>query len=263
LSDAQIKYAQLDVRYLLDLEFLLKEEMLENKSSLAAAVQKSHDLSLNLFQKMTSKQAATTSALQIVRRYFESTGKSSVQGDYDLSQEKRFMSAVHRICVWRDEVAREEDESPEFILKTKLLSILARSLPDTTENLLDCVLNTPMYDYAGRYDNPEYWDPPEAFRKRSQELVKIIEEVKNGQYEWTRGPELLDPVNHKLKTKNLSGNEKEKKIEIFAAKQKVSSPYLLYTALPRCTIIVRCCQWTESCCATAIGATWSGISRRR
>ena len=56
LTEDQIKYAKLDVRYLLQLEAILKRELLEEKELYSKAVQKSHDMTLNLFQKFTSKE---------------------------------------------------------------------------------------------------------------------------------------------------------------------------------------------------------------
>ena len=223
LSKEQLLYAKLDVCYLLNLEGILKEELLSSENLYATAVQKSQDLSLSLFHKMTSSEAATSAALHLIRRYFDMAGKSLHQGDYDLAQEQPFMTCIYRLCIWRDAVARVEDESPEYILKSKLLSLLARELPSTDVELLDCVQETPLYDYSSDGDGPTYWIPPSAFLKRANEVIDAIEEVKSGRFVWNDGPALLDPSckTGKKRSKKAADAARERTVEIYCAKSKV------------------------------------------
>jgi len=223
LTEDQIEYAKLDVRYLLRLESILKLELLEEQDLYTKAVDKSHDMTLSLFQKFTSKESATSAAIHLIRRYFDMAGKSLNQDDYDILQESPFMSCVYRLCVWRDEVARIEDESPEYILKNKLMSLIAREMPSTTAELLDCVQESPLYDYTSTENTAIYWKPPKAFVKRAKEVVDIIAEVSNGWYVWSEGPVLLDPTRKqgRLKSKQMSNAARERTVGIYSAKSKV------------------------------------------
>lgn len=223
LTDEQIRYAQLDVRYLLHLESILKQELMKDEALYNKAVQKSHDMTLNLFQKLTSKEAATSAALHLIRRYFDMTGRSLQQGEYDIAQERPFMSCIYRLCVWRDKVARAEDESPEYILKNKLMSLLAREMPSTTAELLECIQESPLYDYTSNHNTPVYWKPPKPFMKRAREVVEILAEVNSGRYVWTEGPALLDPIKKqgRFKSKEKADAERERTVGIYCAKSKV------------------------------------------
>ena len=72
----------------------------------------------------------------------------------DMKKEERLVRALHR---WRDGVAREEDESPRYILGASNLIMLAARAPTTREGVLACI-------------------PPNAtgLKKRVDELVKLI-----------------------------------------------------------------------------------------
>ena len=72
-----------------------------------------------------------------------------------MKKEERLVRALHR---WRDGVAREEDESPRYILGANNLMMLAARAPTKPEGVLACV-------------------PPNAaaLKKRVAELAKLIE----------------------------------------------------------------------------------------
>lgn len=222
LSPEMLHYAQLDVSYLLHLEIILKRELMGHEERFHKAVQKSHDATLSLFQKVSSKDAATTAALQMLRRYFDSIGKNLDRGGYDLSEETAFMTCTYGLCVWRDGVAREEDESIEFILKSKVLLVLAREMPTTAREVIKCVKETPLFDFSQPQDAPTYWTPPRAFLKRVQEMVKILVEGKVGYAVWSEGIDLLDPSKQsKWKAeKQISKAEKERRVNLYSAKSK-------------------------------------------
>ena len=133
------------------------------------------------------------------------------------------MSCIYRLCVWRDEVARIEDESPEYILKNKLMSLLAREMPSTTAELLDCVQESPLYDYTSTQNRPIYWKPPKAFVRRAEEVVNIVAEVSSGRYVWSEGPVLLDPTKKqgRRKSKQNADAARERTVGIYCAKSKV------------------------------------------
>ena len=77
----------------------------------------------------------------------------------ELSQMKREERLVRALHKWRDAVARQEDESPRYILGANNLMMLAARAPTKPEGVLACV-------------------PPNAtaLKKRTTELAKLIEE---------------------------------------------------------------------------------------
>ncbi|PWY97977.1 hypothetical protein BCV70DRAFT_202466 [Testicularia cyperi] len=72
----------------------------------------------------------------------------------DMKKEERLVRALHR---WRDGVAREEDESPRYILGATNLMMLASRAPTKPEGVLACI-------------------PPNAaaLKKRTKELAQLI-----------------------------------------------------------------------------------------
>lgn len=74
----------------------------------------------------------------------------------EMKREERLVRALHR---WRDGVAREEDESPRYILGAQNLMMLASRAPTKVEGVLACI-------------------PPNAaqLKKRVGEIASLIEE---------------------------------------------------------------------------------------
>lgn len=182
LTEEQIQYAKMDVHYLLCLEDILKNELISEDNltssrdsrmtSYSKAVQKSNDLALNLFKKISSKDAATAASLQLIRKLHDANGKHDEQDSCLRSTNHLLLSAVYALCLWRDRIARKEDESTEYILPNKILLVLAQQRPNCEEELLDIVQSTPTFDFGSSSTEPTYWKPPSSFHKE----VSLISE---------------------------------------------------------------------------------------
>eukprot|EP00210_Caulerpa_lentillifera_P000734 g711.t1 len=230
LTKEQIQYAKMDVHYLLCLEDILKNELLaedfgtSNRSSAmenySKAVQKSHDLSLNLFKKGSGKEAATTASLQLIRKFYCANGEHEI---CVLNEDRIFLTAVYALCEWRDRIARNEDESTEYILRGKILVALAQQKPVTNEHLVEVINSTPTFDFGSSCTEATYWKPPTPFLSRIGEVLHVLQEVVNEVFIWKEGPALLNPKtgSKKWKSKKQVESIRQKTVLIYSAKTKV------------------------------------------
>lgn len=172
----------MDVHYLLWLEDILKNELISEDnltssrnsrtSNYSKEVLKSNDLALNLFKKISSKDAATAASLQLFRKLHDANGSHKDQKSSISNPSHLLLSAAYALCLWRDRIAREEDESTEYILPNKILLVLAQQKPCTEEELLDIVQSTPTFDFGSSSTEPTYWKPPSLFLRRVSPLSK-------------------------------------------------------------------------------------------
>ena len=80
-------------------------------------------------------------------------------------------SVFRRVHQWRDEVARDEDESPSVVMPKRFLFDIAHALPMDVQSLVSCTRHTVS----------------KSFQARKQELVKVIKEARAA---GAQGPEM-------------------------------------------------------------------------
>lgn len=124
LSNDQLRYAILDVQYLLSLRDILVEELVDKDllsqsqssdlSSLKLAMTKSHETTLATYGKSTCASSSDVASIRIVRQQLGSESSAAFiplpsggSANRD-SKEHRdlFHACVYHLCVWRDQIAR-------------------------------------------------------------------------------------------------------------------------------------------------------------
>lgn len=132
LTDAQLLYAVMDVKYLLSLKDALIEELVVQDNgtmyfsksflstvelpSLHLTNAKSQDILLGMYQSVGSREATMAAATQLIRKHM--TRENALEG-FPISQlqfsktgqirrtEDIFRDAVFQLCSWRDRTARQ------------------------------------------------------------------------------------------------------------------------------------------------------------
>ena len=92
-------------------------------------------------------------------------------------------SVFRRVHQWRDEVARDEDESPSVVMPKRFLFDIAHALPMDVQSLVSCTRHTVS----------------KTFQARKQELVKIIKEARAA---GSQGPEMKQ-LFHEIESQGL------------------------------------------------------------
>jgi ribonuclease D len=111
LSEAMLKYAQMDTHYLLHIYSVMRAELFKkDPESLLSVLQSSTESALALFKPIDS---------------YDPSGWRSVVGKASVPYSEREISIIKAICVWRELVAREEDESPPAVLPNHMILRLA------------------------------------------------------------------------------------------------------------------------------------------
>lgn len=121
LSDQQILYARQDTHYLLYIYDVMKNALLDIGYVTTANV---YITSQNICKTIYEKPKSTKSIVLYNR----------INRHFDDIQLKVF----HALVEWRDEMARECDESLEYFMPIATLTKLAESLPRTEREMLDC-----------------------------------------------------------------------------------------------------------------------------
>ena len=142
-----LRYARMDVHYLLHLAKLLMRD-LASVGCIASANEMSQRMTLQLYAKPDSKTAVAAAAAIILKgetgkvwQAFPSQSQSlyflvqhlhphlffyfspSIQGSSGLRDR------VHALCLWRDQQARASDDNPQLVLPDAMLLALARACP--------------------------------------------------------------------------------------------------------------------------------------
>ncbi|KAL4170801.1 hypothetical protein KRP22_008905 [Phytophthora ramorum] len=189
LETNMIKYAREDTRYLLYIYDRLKKELLQagaksRESLLFQALQNSSKLCLQVYQK---PQPTEGDALAVGEKLM---GTVNIR---ELSElQKRVIAALY---LWRDRIARQEDESVAYVMPNHVLMKLTKHLPARSDELF-------------RTCNPV----PLLIRKYSLQITKIIiaEKVKLAEEESKTQQEPAAPAvvtNPTRKTWNEDGVE--------------------------------------------------------
>ncbi|KAI9348739.1 hypothetical protein DFJ73DRAFT_960155 [Zopfochytrium polystomum] len=156
LPKEMLKYARMDTHYLLYIYDRMRNEILgrtdpETKQLLYVSLKRSEQTSLRHYQK----------------EVYDASGEGPNGWRTSLRkvaqpltpQNLAVYAALHG---WRDEVAREEDESPRYILPNHMLQAAAFSMPTTLPELLACC--RPVV--------------PNAVRVRAADVLHVIEEAR-------------------------------------------------------------------------------------
>uniref|UniRef100_A0A803MVA2 HRDC domain-containing protein n=1 Tax=Chenopodium quinoa TaxID=63459 RepID=A0A803MVA2_CHEQI len=126
LPQDMIKYAREDTHYLLYIHDVMKTTILSKygQDSLADVCRLSHNISVRLYEKEVFNKDVS---------YLYLYGLS--EADLDGKQ----LAVACALYEWRDNVAREEDESTGYVLPNKVLLEIAKKLPNNEEDLMRIV----------------------------------------------------------------------------------------------------------------------------
>ncbi|TKY87592.1 hypothetical protein EX895_003606 [Sporisorium graminicola] len=160
LPKEMLYYARSDTHTLLYIYDNLRHELMESGGvdAIRQVFERSKDVAMSTYAKEEwDSEGETREGWRSVWRKW---GGEAALGTEDrkevrqMKKEERLVRALHR---WRDSVAREEDESPRYVLGANNLMMLAARAPTSKEGVLACI-------------------PPNAsgLKKRIDELVKLI-----------------------------------------------------------------------------------------
>ncbi|KAF1765544.1 hypothetical protein GCK72_005496 [Caenorhabditis remanei] len=145
LRNAMINYAREDTHYLLYSYDMLREQLLkQDKKDLNVVYSECNDLCVRVYKKPVFKPKGYLTDLKL-RFTFNS----------------RQDHALTSLYKWRDVVARQEDESPQFVLPNHMLLALAEQLPRDVGGIYACC-------------NPL----PHFVKKLAGQILKIIVEAR-------------------------------------------------------------------------------------
>ncbi|KAI5078454.1 hypothetical protein GOP47_0006125 [Adiantum capillus-veneris] len=164
-----IKYAREDTHYLLYIADLLKQKLLSLQSEnqqvpLLEVFKRSRDLCLKLYEKEITTETSYLQVYGLEERKFNSQQLAVLSGLY----------------LWRDQIARIEDESTGYVLPNHLLLKLAEEMPDDVKQLRT-MLN-------GRHT---------IVARNSAMIVNVIKKMKSSQRPITEGRPSLEVVANK------------------------------------------------------------------
>ncbi|CAJ0606550.1 unnamed protein product [Cylicocyclus nassatus] len=123
LDDDMIAYARCDTHYLLQCYDCLREELLEKGDRLQ-----------NLL-RVTYSESALICSRVYHKPNFE---KDGYRGLERRRLNNRQNAAMQVLWCWRDQVAREEDESVQYVLPNHMLLNIAETLPRELQGILHC-----------------------------------------------------------------------------------------------------------------------------
>ena len=119
LSDAMVRYAREDTHYLLHIYDRLRNELIkqgENGAATPSPIQLVYEKSKLLCKKVYRKPA-----------FFSKGFLNICQSNSHLSSKQ--MKALHDLFMWRDRMAREADESCDYVLKSHQMLKIAELMP--------------------------------------------------------------------------------------------------------------------------------------
>ncbi|XP_013179310.1 PREDICTED: exosome complex exonuclease RRP6 [Papilio xuthus] len=120
-----VKYARTDTHYLLYIWKRMKNQLLEKSNGQRETLLKVFTMSRDVCLSTYKKHVVTeTSHLSLYQRYHK---------DFDLSW--RSLAALKILYKWRDDYARELDESPAYVLPNVLMLTLAEKLPTDLKSI--------------------------------------------------------------------------------------------------------------------------------
>ncbi|KAJ1038342.1 hypothetical protein NDA10_004603 [Ustilago hordei] len=162
LPKEMLYYARSDTHTLLYIYDNLRHELMESGGldAIREVFNRSKDVAMSTYAKEEwDSQGETREGWRSVWRKWGGEAALGTEDRRELSQMKKEERLVRALHKWRDGVAREEDESPRYILGANNLMMLAARAPVKPEGVLACV-------------------PPNAsgLKKRIGELAKLIKD---------------------------------------------------------------------------------------
>ncbi len=131
LPEEMVRYARMDTRYLITIYHAMKDRLIdagnETNNLLRATLDASNDLCKRTFMKPV---VSSKSHLMLLRKS-------------GMSFNARQMYALRHLYEWRDRIAREEDESPAFVMFDHMLLKVCTELPREMQGILACCNPTP------------------------------------------------------------------------------------------------------------------------
>ncbi|KAH9290554.1 hypothetical protein KI387_034671, partial [Taxus chinensis] len=156
LPHPMIEYARIDAHYLLYIMDCLCAELnrsrlgedalqntcsdLEYSSMFEEVARRSNLITLQLYEKDGQSPRGEASVTSILSRYYGSQGASFYKSrEPRLLKNGRFERLVRKLCIWRDTVARAEDESLRFVLSDRAILFLARAEPTSPKRIYSTI----------------------------------------------------------------------------------------------------------------------------
>lgn len=129
LDRNMVKYAREDTRYLLYIYDTMKQELLEQSNAgqsslLFEALQNSNKICLQVYDKPTVSLEDAAALLDRLKGTVGLTSPSELQ-----------QQVFNTLYLWRDRVAREEDESTGYVMPNHVLIKLTKQLPTRSDHL--------------------------------------------------------------------------------------------------------------------------------
>lgn len=131
LTKAMRLYARADTHFLLYIYDVLKD-MLIDSNKLTQVLYDSRQVALRRFEYSKFKPESTSNLT--FTNFDQNDSWRRLMYQYNISTSKA--NLVEALYNWRDEMAKENDESPRFIMSNQLLASLSSIAPTTAENLL-------------------------------------------------------------------------------------------------------------------------------
>ncbi|KAK7070703.1 Exosome component 10 [Halocaridina rubra] len=126
LPDDFIMYARQDTHYLLYIYDLMKNELIQKGNEINNLITAVFNRSTELCMQRYEKPVVTPESHMEIYRHSRKAFNS------------RQMFALQALYLWRDRVAREQDENPEYVLPKHMLLQIAEVLPKEMQGILAC-----------------------------------------------------------------------------------------------------------------------------
>ncbi|EPZ35172.1 3'-5' exonuclease domain-containing protein [Rozella allomycis CSF55] len=189
LPEEMVKYAREDTHYLLYIYDNMKNELIEKRKSeteydpLHKVLSKSNDLTLKRYEK----------------EIYSDVSWFNLYKKYNRNLEPRLLKVFQALHRWRDQLAREQDESTHYVLPNHMLFRIAERAPKNVPQILGCC-------------NPV----PPLVRLHANDLSLLISRVldeyetkKNDQIEQFQNLETMAESNHTIFESNSEISETE------------------------------------------------------
>ncbi len=131
LPEAMLRYARTDTRFLIRIYRRMKNELLDKGNEFKNLLISTFDAGAALCRKRYEKPLLRTDA------HVRLAEKSRV------SLDSRQMFALKEMFVWRNSIARQEDENEQFVLPNHMLLKICTELPREMQGILACCSPVP------------------------------------------------------------------------------------------------------------------------
>ncbi|KAJ3156103.1 exosome nuclease subunit [Geranomyces michiganensis] len=223
LPTEMAKYARADTHFLLYIYDRMRNEL----------INMSNQETLNLL-RATLARSAETSLNTYVKEIYDAEGGEGLNGwrialrRYGGAMRPEQFAVFCAVHAWRDHTAREEDESPSYVLPVHMLFTCADRCPTTQEAVLGCCNPVPplVRIYASDIAmivEDALFDAHKSMRKNEA----LYKKIKEDEAEWQR-KRALGPTH-----KRFGEDERDVQANVSSAAQK---PPVLVDALPHSKI---------------------------